>query len=509
MDQYALYLRKSRADLDAESRGDGETLAKHRAALTEYARRRGLLIVREYAEIISGDSIAARPQMQQLLEDVKTGLYTGVIVNDIDRLGRGDSIDQEIIKLTFAAARCIIVTPNGDIDPASSRDEDMLDFRMFFARMELRKISQRLAVGRARSAMSGNYVSPRVPYGYTKVRDGRKITLVPDESAAPIVRMMFDWYSSGAMGYDKIAHRLNDMGLITPLGKPWGRHTVKRMLQNPVYIGCSVWGKAKTVHIIRDGQRVKQLIKTDEPSIVEGAYPALIDRAVFDHVQAMFASSQRAAPVTSNLNIVNPLAGLVRCSCCGRAMQINGGRRSGKKDHVLICRTPGCQTRGTFISVVLSATLDTLAGWCATYADPTPEPARDAGAEKREALRRQLDGLAAQLTRAQELVETGVYSPAEYLARKSALEDREKSIRAEIDASAPAASPVATIRAILPAVRHVLDVFHTADTPEAQNALLKTVVDHIDFIKTKPATRGVDPASLLSLDVFPRIGCSM
>lgn len=90
MEQYALYLRKSRADLDAEQRGEGETLAKHRAALTDFAHRRGLMIVREYAEIVSGDSIAARPQMQTLLDDVKRGTYAGVIVNDIDRLGRGD-----------------------------------------------------------------------------------------------------------------------------------------------------------------------------------------------------------------------------------------------------------------------------------------------------------------------------------------------------------------------------------------------------------------------------------
>ena len=40
MNAYALYLRKSRADLDAEARGEGETLAKHRAALTAYARQR-------------------------------------------------------------------------------------------------------------------------------------------------------------------------------------------------------------------------------------------------------------------------------------------------------------------------------------------------------------------------------------------------------------------------------------------------------------------------------------
>lgn len=505
MDQYALYLRKSRADLDAESRGEGETLAKHRAALTEYARRRGLLIVREYAEIISGDSIAARPQMQQLLEDVKAGLYAGVIVNDVDRLGRGDSIDQEIIKRTFAIARCLIITPSGDIDPASSRDEDMLDFRMFFARMELRKISQRLSVGRARSAMSGNYVAPRVPYGYTKVRDGRRITLVPDAKTAPIVRMIFDWYASGSVGYDKIAHRLNDMGLKTSLGNIWRRASVRSVLRNEIYIGRAVWGRFRSVSDIRDGQRVKRIIKTGAASVAEGKYPAIVPRDLFDRVQAMFVASRSAAPVTIGNELSNPLAGLLRCAQCGRMMEA----RSVRNTHTAICRTPGCPTHGTYIPVILDATLDILSGWCATYADPAPEPMQDANVEKRAALHRQLDGVAGQLARAQELVETGVYSPAEYLARKNALEDRQKAIRAELDALAPATSTGAAIHAIIPAVRHVLDVFYNADNPEAQNVLLKSVVDHIDYTKTKAGTRSVDPASLLSLDVFPRIGCSM
>ena len=147
MNQYALYLRKSRADIDAEARGEGETLAKHRAALNEYARRRGMLIVREYAEIVSGDSIAARPQMQALLADVKAGMYAGVIVNDVDRLGRGDSIDQEIIKLTFAASHTLIITPTKDIDFANNTDEDLYDFKAFFARTEYKMISSRMAQG--------------------------------------------------------------------------------------------------------------------------------------------------------------------------------------------------------------------------------------------------------------------------------------------------------------------------------------------------------------------------
>lgn len=41
---YALYLRKSRADVEAESRGEGETLARHQAQLLELAKRQQLAV---------------------------------------------------------------------------------------------------------------------------------------------------------------------------------------------------------------------------------------------------------------------------------------------------------------------------------------------------------------------------------------------------------------------------------------------------------------------------------
>ena len=64
MEQYCIYLRKSRADAEAEARGEGETLARHEHALLGLAKSKKLAVVKIYREIVSGDSIAARPQMQ-------------------------------------------------------------------------------------------------------------------------------------------------------------------------------------------------------------------------------------------------------------------------------------------------------------------------------------------------------------------------------------------------------------------------------------------------------------
>ena len=51
---YAIYLRKSRADLEAEAMGQGETLARHRAALLAYAAHHGQEIGAGYEEMTLG-----------------------------------------------------------------------------------------------------------------------------------------------------------------------------------------------------------------------------------------------------------------------------------------------------------------------------------------------------------------------------------------------------------------------------------------------------------------------
>ena len=505
MNNYAIYLRKSRADLDAEARGEGETLSRHRAALRALAERRGLFVAREYAEIVTGDSIAARPQMLLLLDDVRAGLYAGVIVNDVDRLGRGDSIDQEIIKAAFVAGGCIIITPGRDIDPASPTDQDMLDFSMFFARFELRKISQRLNQGRARSASSGNYLNPRVPVGYIKVVDGKRITLRPDPDRAPVVRMIFEWYDSGEAGFSAICHRLYDMGFKSWSGIDFSPASIRNMLTNPIYIGTVVWGSTATQKIVEDGRRVKRHIK-NTPTVTENAHPAIVPRDLFDRVQQRIATKRHAAPTPGNCELRNPLAGLVRCSVCGKMMGATNRHKfaDGTVKDLLHCRTLGCPTKSIYVDTVEAAVLDTLRAWCSAY-DDSPEPPAPDDSERLGALQRQIDAARAQITRAQELVELGIYTPSEYIARRDTLLDRIATLTEALHQSPPPTREH-IIRTNLPKIHSVLDTYPLATTPTQKNNLLKTVISKIVYTKTRTATKSIDPATLLTLDIYPKIG---
>ena len=124
---YCTYLRKSRADAEAEARGEGETLERHRKILFDLAKRLHLDVTKEYAEIVSGETIASRPVVQELLADVEQGLWNGVLVVEVERLARGDTIDQGIIAQTFKFSDTKIITPMKTYDQMCIRDSASCD----------------------------------------------------------------------------------------------------------------------------------------------------------------------------------------------------------------------------------------------------------------------------------------------------------------------------------------------------------------------------------------------
>src|SRR5690606_26569493 len=109
--EYAVYLRKSRKDIEEESRTGVDTLQAHRRTLYDLARRLNISVTEEYPEVVSGERISARPQMQRLLEDVDNGRWKGILVMEVERLARGDTMDQGIVADAFKFSETLIITP--------------------------------------------------------------------------------------------------------------------------------------------------------------------------------------------------------------------------------------------------------------------------------------------------------------------------------------------------------------------------------------------------------------
>ena len=511
---YCAYLRKSRKDMEAEARGEGETLARHDAQLRQLAERLGVPLLETYTELVSGDTITERPEVRRLLADISAGKWDGVFVMDVDRLGRGDSIDQGIILQTLVYSNTLIITPDKIYDPQDDADAEFFEIKLFFSRREYNMIKKRMQRGRIVSATDGLYQSPKAPFGYERYklpgRKGWSLRIIPEK--AEIVRAVFDWYANGMdgkpAGCNVIANRLNDMGVPTFSGVPFTRSSVRQMLSNPVYIGKIQWNKRVTTVKIVDGVRTKSRPLSADPILVDGQHDPIIDKATFDRVQEMFA--QHAKPsVHSSKDIINPLAGLIICGECGHHMV----RKTdlNRKGPSVACLTAKCPTCATYLDVVENAVLEILESWVADFEAEEKTKAKASGHDanviqtaiaKNEEQREKLMG---QMSRLYDLLEQGIYTPDLYRERRDDLTKRIAQVDSAIAALRTSTKQTDSRAVFIPRVKTVLEAYRVTDNPADQNQLLRSVIDRIIYRKTQRCYRNNKPGDFLSLEIFPRI----
>ena len=189
------------------------------------------------------------------------------------------------------------------------------------------------------AASRGFFLASNAPFGYRKIKvqDGAKErpTLEVDPATAPVVREIFEKSLRGSG-----LKELNDRG-VTNRGKRWYKRTLHYVLRNEVYTGTAVWGKKSK------GQEAA------DPVRVEGAWPALVSREMFEDVQQ--AMSERAPKVQRPGRVGSPylLSGLLRCGVCGRPYSAQGAK-SGQFAYY-ICGTLFREGAGTCSARYLNA----------------------------------------------------------------------------------------------------------------------------------------------------------
>lgn len=509
----SIYLRKSRADLEAEARGEGETLARHKRTLLAVAAEKGMHIGHIYQEIASADTIAGRPQMQQLLRDLEAGMWERILVMDIDRLGRGDGIDQAIILKTIKYAGAVVVTPSRTYDPNNEFDEEYFEYNQQMARGEYRRIKRRMWAGREASVHEGKYQGGKVPFGYEKVKlrreKGWTLRPVPDEAEA--VRTIFQLYAYGdeqgkQIGMETIARRVNAMGFTTWSGKQFHNSEISTILRNPTYIGKIRWNQRRKRSVMKDGVEIIKRPRSDEYFESDGLHDAIVTKELWDAVQARLATHK--PHVRCDDSIANPFAGLIFCPHCGKTM-VRTPIYDRPVQGSIRCPTPRCPTSAIDIEFVEAAVLDTLRDW--TKLAQRPQPAKP---------KKNSDPLSAQISKVQkniatikkqqnrlcDLLEQGVYDTATFVSRNKELSQRLTEAEANLQ-SLEASRPVShedAIAQLRPELEALLASWPDATT-EQRNTLLKSIVSKIVYHKTHRCFRNENPAEYLTLDLFPVI----
>lgn len=520
MSEYAIYLRKSRKDAEAEQRGEGETLARHRKILLDYAENAGLHISKIYEEVVSGESIATRPQMQQLLADVEQELYSGVLVVEVERLARGDTMDQGLVAQTFKFSDTKIITPTKTYDPNNEFDEEYFEFGLFMSRREYKTINRRLQQGRRAAASEGKYLAGRPPYGYDKVKipNDKGNTLRPIPEQAEVVRNIFDWYVHGLNGEDvgltKIANYLNSMGVPPYRHEYWGKEALRDIVTNPVYCGIIRWGYRRKKKTVSAGCTVvSRPISYDENCVIaEGLHEPIISKEIFEAAQRKIKSLP-PPPVGYKKELKGSLSGLITCKNCGHKMTLRSPSTAGKPSY-LVCHYRYCDNVSTPYDIVERRVLNTLEEWANKYRLKEKESktrngdtvemlqkAVESAAKKATILQQQLDGMC-------DLLEQGLYTPDMFRQRSQNVSERLEKAKSEHSRLSEQLNNVRKALTakmeFIPKVEHVLKVYDTLETPAEKNQLLKEVIERAEYCKAKSgAYKGVSVDDF-ELIVYPK-----
>ena len=477
----AIYLRKSRAEEYSDSLDD--TLSRHSKILKEYAEKMNYAVVDTFEEVVSGESLYARPQMMKLLEHVEAGEYDAVLCMDIDRLGRGGMRDQGIILDAFKYSSTLIITPDKIYNLNDEMDEELTEFKSFMSRREYKIITKRLRRGLKQTINDGGYIA-NAPYGYEKVIIDKKPSLKIVESEAAFVKMMYEMYLSGN-GCDTIARRVNELGAKPRRTNSFGRTTIRTILKNPTYCGKIAWNKKSH---IKKGVRgnSKEIITYNKPetwTIVDGLHEAIISESDFEKVQKILQSRHIPSKKIGGV-LKNPLAGLIVCSNCGHKLQL----QLTKDEKYIRCVSHYCCS-GTKLELVESAVINYLHACLKKInLQLTAKAENNLSSDLFETAladcRKELELTKIQLDKLRDLLEQGVYDIPTYKQRSeiltkkiTALENQEQQLINDIGLNRKQ-----DLIELKEKLSDVLRLYYSSDAT-SKNQLLKSVIQEISYSK--------------------------
>lgn len=310
--EYVMYLRKSRADMEKEARGAMETLGKHERRLTSFAAENGYMVTEIRRELVSGESIQDRKVFQDVMSEIADRRWAGVVVHEVDRLGRGDMMEAGWILSILRLSGTLVVTPEKTYNPADRNDLRLLQDKMISSNNELESSKYRFRDGKEQASRDGQHIATVAPFGYRKVvRDGMK-TLEPDEWA-PTVVGIFEEVAAG-IPLSTLSMRL----IAREVPGKWCNKRIKTLIENPVYKGIIAWNRVvKTVEAREGLAFVNKRVRNSEPIMAPGLHPAIVSDELWEAANAMLGKNHKTRPATK---FRNPLAGILRCEKCGRMM---------------------------------------------------------------------------------------------------------------------------------------------------------------------------------------------
>jgi DNA invertase Pin-like site-specific DNA recombinase len=318
----AEYLRKS-------TQHQRYSIENQADAIRLYAAKRGIQVVRTYADRKSGVLFDKRHGLRQLIEDVLTQRadFKAILVYDVTRWGRFQDPDESAyyeyickragIKVHYCAEQfenddtsfaAVVKSIKRAMAGEYSRE---LSIKSFAGMQRLFNLGFRLGswapYGIRRLLVDQNGVPKGVLlHGERKSIQTDRILLIPGPpEEIKTVRWIFFAFVKRKLTVMEIVKSLNDRGVDWGHGRRWKYDTVRRTLRREIYIGTDVWNRTSTIL----GQKQRFSNPPDKWLRHECGFKPIIDPKLFTRAQARIR--ERRPPLTDEQKLA-PIRRLLR-----------------------------------------------------------------------------------------------------------------------------------------------------------------------------------------------------
>ena len=406
-----------------------------------------------------------RPEYERLIDDIKNGVITGVLCYKSDRLYRKLSDLEELITLVGVddpPRVAIESVRSGTIDLSTADGRKTARILGAIAAGESDTTSERLRDHMTRKASKGLPTGGRRPFGYCDDK------LTPHPIEAPIMRNVFERIARGET-LTAVADKLNADGVRSSTGKPFTNVTVRQLVTNPRY----------------NGRRTHNGV-----DVAKAAWPALVDNATFRRANALIEQRRGKRRAVRRYLLSG---GLLRCGKCTAALVSRPHvSRAGDRVATYVCSKQhggcgGVQVRAVNVErIVTQLVIEMIEGETFARELAARTTHDDAAALAVEAANAELASLF-------ETRRAGGYSDAEYVAFRDAARERLAAASTALAAqsSSAAAGPY------LGRPDALRSAWFDPDDPltlDEQQAIVRSVIDHVDVLPTDRRTgRVFDP----------------
>ena len=358
----ALYIRVS---TDAQ-REEGYSIEAQTEMLESYCKSKR---IKNYDFYIDGGftgSNIERPEMRRMIEDVRVGRISHVIVYKLDRLSRSQKDTLYLIEDVFNPRGVDFVSLGENLDTSTPMGRAMLGIMSAFAQLEREQIRERTRMGMKERVKSGLWMGGgRVPFGYTY--DRTRGILVPNADAQTVRRV----YSLYLQGY-------SPNSIAEMVGLKYDR-LVMQILTRKTNIGVILYNGVE----------------------YQGQHEPIIDSETYEKAMDMMRerSVQRTA-TTDNL-----LTGLITCGKCSAKMRYqkwgNAGQKlvcySQQKSKQYLIKDPDCDNQRVWADEVEDAALKDLFRFAVEQSNPDKTQLTTTNAQ--DILKQQYDSISLQIKR--------------------------------------------------------------------------------------------------------------